>query len=200
MKRSLLILTHATLLAVIAAMSHAQSAAPVLVAKFVVTLNTKSAKAGDAVVAMTEKPAKMADGRAIPKGSLISGKVVAVKSKSAGNGNSILAIMFDHIEVKGTRLPIEGQIVAIGPRSIPDTPDNSYIGIGNSTPTLVIDPVSSTTDNRDGNHDGLGIAAGSTLPGVTVTLHLNEAGAVELNGYKRDIKLGSTVLVKVRLN
>ena len=194
-----LILTHAALLAVMAAMSQAQSAAPVLVAKFVGTLNTKSAKAGDAVVAVTERPAKMANGTQIPKGSLITGKVVAVTSKSAGNANSALAIRFDQIEVKGARLPIEGQIVAIGVRSAPVTPDNSYLGIGHSTPTLVIDPVSSTTDSGD-SHDPLGIAAGSTLPGVTVALHLNDAGAVELTGYKREIKLGSSVLVKVRLN
>ena len=78
----------AALLAVIAAMAHAQSAAPVLLAKFVGTLNTKAAKAGDAVVAITEKPAKMADGKEIPKGSLITGRVAGVKSKNDGNGNS----------------------------------------------------------------------------------------------------------------
>jgi hypothetical protein len=194
------ILTHAALLAVIAAMAHAQSAAPVLLAKFVGTLNTKAAKAGDAVVAMTEKPAKMADGKEIPKGAPITGKVAAVKSKNDGNGNSTLAIKFDQIEVKGARLPIEGQIVAIGHRSETDTPDNSYLGIGHSTPTMVIDPVSSILDKSGSSHDSLGIAAGSTLPGVTVTLHLNDADAVELNGYKRDFKLDSSVLVKVKLN
>jgi hypothetical protein len=194
------ILSQATLLAVIAAMAHAQSATPVLVAKFVGTLNTKSAKPGDAVVAMTERPAKTADGKEILKGSLITGEVVAMQSKIAGNGNSTLAIKFDKIEVKGTRLPIEGQIVAIGRRSGPDIPDSSYLGFGNSTPSVLVAPVSSTTDGSGGGHDGLGIVAGSTLPGVTVAPQLNDAGATELNGHKRDIQLDSSVLVKVKLN
>lgn len=193
------ILSQATLLAVIASMAHAQSAVPVLVAKFVGTLNTKSAKAGDAVVAKTERPAKTGDGTEIPKGALITGKVVAVQSKSAGDGNSTLAIKFDTIEVKGTRLPIEGQIVAIGLRSGPDIPDNSYSGFGNSTPTVLVAPVSSTTE-RSGGGDGLGIVAGSTLPGVTVAPNLNDFGATELNGHKREIKLDSSVLVRVKLN
>lgn len=180
-------------------MAHAQSTAPVLLAKFVGTLNTKSAKDGDAVVAKTERPGKTADGKEIPKGSLITGKVVAMQSKSAGNGNSTLAIKFDTIEVKGVSLPIEGQIVAIGRRSGPDIPDNSYSGFGNSTPTVLVAPVSTTTDGSGGD-DGLGIVAGSTLPGITVALHLNDAGATELNGHKRDIKLDSTVLVRVKLN
>lgn len=64
---------------------------------------------------------------------------------------------------------------------------------------MVYEPVASTLD-KDNSRDGLGIAAGSTLPGVTVTLHVNDAGAVELNGYKRDIKLDSSVLVRVKLN
>jgi len=203
MKRSLqiasLILT-STLLALIQAMTHAQSVAPVVLAKFVGTLNTKTAKAGDAVVAMTEKPAKMADGKEIPKGSLITGRVAAVKSKNDGNGYSTLAIKFDQIEVKGAKLPIEGQIVAIGRHSEEDTPDNSYLGIGHSTPAMVYNPVSSTLDTSASSHDSLGISAGSTLPGITVTLHLNDADAVELNGYKRDVKLDSSVLVKVKLN
>lgn len=204
MKRSLqsvpLILTLAALVAITAATAGAESAAPVLLAKFVGALNTKAAKTGDAVVATTEKPAKMADGREIPKGSLIRGKVAAVTSKTGGNGNSTLAIKFNEIEVKGVTLPIEGQILAIGHHSETNTPDTSYLGIGHSTPTMVIDPVSSTLDKSSGTRDSLGIAAGSTLPGVTVTLHVNDAGAVELNGYKRDIKLDSSVLVKVRLN
>lgn len=124
------ILTRAALLAVIAAMVHAQSATPMLLAKFSGTLNSKTAKAGDAVVAVTEKPAKTADGKEVPKGSLITGKVAAVKSKSDGNGNATLAIKFDQIEIKGAKFPIDGQIVAIGHHSANDTPDNSYLGIG----------------------------------------------------------------------
>ena len=127
MKRSLqsvpLILTLAALVAITAATAGAESAAPVLLAKFVGALNTKAAKTGDAVVATTEKPAKMADGREIPKGSLIRGKVAAVTSKTGGNGNSTLAIKFDEIEVKGVTLPIEGQILAIGHHSETNTPD-----------------------------------------------------------------------------
>lgn len=198
-QNALFLLNRVALLAVIAAMAHAQSAAPLLLAKFVGTLNSKTARAGDGVVAVTEKPAKTADGKEIPKGSLITGKLAAVKSKADGNGNSTLAIKFDQIEIKGARFPIDGQIVAIGHHSAIDTPDNSYLGIGHSTPAMVYQPVASTLD-KNSSRDSLGIAAGSTLPGVTVTLHVNDAGAVELKGYKRDIKLDSSVLVRVKLN
>lgn len=192
-------LVFTVLLAVIPSMTNAQSPAPLLLAKFAGTLNSKTAKAGDAVAAVTEKPAKTADGKTIPKGSLITGKLAAVKSKADGNGSSILAIKFDQIEINGAKVPIDGQIVAIGRRTANDTPDNSYLGIGHSTPAMVYDPVASTLD-KDSSRDSLGIAAGSTLPGVTVTLHVNDAGAVELNGYKRDIKLDASVLVRVKLN
>lgn len=187
-------LSQVALLAVIAPMVHAQSVAPMLVAKFVGTIDTKSAKAGEAVVAKTERPGKTADGKEIPKGSLITGEVVAMQSKSGGNGTSVLAIKFDTIEVKGAKVPIKGQIIAIGRRSGADIPDSSYIGVGNSTPTVLVAPVSTTTDGS--GNDGVG----STLPGVTVALHLDDAGATELNGHKRDIKLDSSVLVKVKLD
>jgi len=194
------ILTQAALFAVILTVAHSQNAAPVLVAKFVGNISTKSGKVGDAVVAKTEKPAKTADGRDIPKGSQITGKVVAVHSRKAGSGDSMLAIKFDQIETKGAKLPIEGQIMAIGHSSGSEQSDNSYLGIGNSAPTLTVDPLARTIAKSDGSDDGLGIAVGSTLPGVTLALHLNDSGATELNGYKRDIKLDSAVLVKVKLN
>jgi hypothetical protein len=192
------ILTHAAFLCLVVIAAHAQSAHPVLVAKFVGVLNTKSAKAGDAVIAKTAKVAKAADGKEIPKGSQVIGKVVAVDAKQSRSGDSLLAIKFDQLEVNGARFPIEGQIVAIGPFTQSDLPDNSYLGIGHSTPVLVVDPVASTLDGS--GKDGLGIATGSLLPGVTIATHLNDAGAIELRGYRRDIKLNAMVLIKVRLN
>ena len=193
------ILGRIVLLASIATAANAQGASPVLVAKFAGNLSTKSAKVGDVVIAKTEKPAKIANGKEIPKGSQIIGKLVAVQAKQAGKSDSLLAIKFEQLDVNGEKLPIEGQIVAIGPAPAPGTPDTSYFGIGHSTPVFVVDPVASTTDQSDGK-DELGVVGASSLPGVTLALHLNDAGATELNGYKRDIKLNSTVLIKVKLN
>ena len=186
------ILGRIVLLASIATAANAQGASPVLVAKFAGNLSTKSAKVGDVVIAKTEKPAKIANGKEIPKGSQIIGKLVAVQAKQAGKSDSLLAIKFEQLDVNGEKLPIEGQIVAIGPAPAPGTPDTSYFGIGHSTPVFV-------TDQSDGK-DELGVVGASSLPGVTLALHLNDAGATELNGYKRDIKLNSTVLIKVKLN
>ncbi len=68
---------------------------PGLVAKFAVKLDTKSAKVGEAVSAKTVKAARAKDGTELPKGSKLTGQVVAVQSNKDRNGTASLAINFD---------------------------------------------------------------------------------------------------------
>jgi hypothetical protein len=174
----------------------AQSHAPVLAAKFVGALNTKSAKAGDSVTAKTVDTLKLGD-LDIPKGSMIAGTVASVRSREAGHGTSTLAIKFDHVELKdGAILRVQGLIVAIGPVSNSDgLGANSVLARGGAGSTPGMDP--SIQVGHPVNRDD--IPAGSSMEDVALALHFNSAGATELRGVHRDIRLDSDVMVKVAL-
>jgi hypothetical protein len=189
------------LLAACPAIALAQSAAPVLVAEFAGNLNTKSAKVGDALPAKTLKPSKLSDGTVVPKGSQLIGTVVAVQSKQAGNGTSNLAIKFDRLQLKdGASQPIHGRIAAIGNVSGVggDPTDGSLMARGGPSATSGLSPQSgSPTDSSD--NPGAPDAVGSTLKGVILALHLDDAGANHLEGVNIEIKLNSAVMIKVIL-
>ena len=77
-------------------------------------LDSKSAKAGDAVVVKTTEQATTASGVEIPKGSKITGHVVDVAPKGQGGDNSRLTIQFDQAEIKGGQnLPIRSVIQSV---------------------------------------------------------------------------------------
>ncbi|MGB6688812.1 MAG: hypothetical protein WBE76_13330 [Terracidiphilus sp.] len=173
-----------------------QSHAPVLVAKFVGALNTKSAKAGDPVSAKTVDKLNLGD-LEIPKGSMIAGTVVSVQSREAGHGTSSLAIKFDHVELKGGAiLRIQGLIVAIGPVSNSDgLGANSVLARGGAGSTPGMDPSIEVGHAR--NRDD--IPAGSSMEDVALGPRFNSAGATELRGVHRDIRLDWDVMVKVAL-
>jgi len=89
-------------------------------------LDTKSAKAGDAVVVKTTAQATTANGIEIPKGSKITGHVVDVASKAQGGDNSRLTIQFDQAEIKGGQnLPIRSVIESVAPAGTAAVPDTS---------------------------------------------------------------------------
>ena len=78
-------------------------------------LDSKTAKTGDSVVVETKSPAKTADGTEIPKGSKLVGHVLGVQA-SGGAENSQVALVLDHIELKGGQsVPIHSQIQSIAP-------------------------------------------------------------------------------------
>ncbi len=168
--------------------------APVLAAKFVGALNTKSAKVGDPVTARTVSSVKLAD-LEIPRGSTIVGTVASVRSRDAGHGTSSMAIRFDHVELKGGAiLRIQGLIVAIGPVSNTDgLGANSVLARGGAGSTAGIDP------QMEIGHAVDDIPAGSTMEGVALGVQFDSAGATELRGVHRDIRLDSDVMVKVAL-
>ena len=78
-------------------------------------LDSKTAKTGDSVVVQTKSSAKTADGTEIPKGSKLVGHVIGAQPSGAGE-NSQVALLFDHIELKGGQsVPIHSQIQSIAP-------------------------------------------------------------------------------------
>lgn len=170
--------------------------APVLVTRLNGNLDTKSAKAGDTVSAKVVQELKLPD-LDVPKGSRIVGTIVSVQSKQAGNGTSALAIKFDHVELKsGAVLRIQGLIVAIGQTSNSDgLGANSVLSRGGAGSTPGID--ASMEIGHPRNQDD--IPPGSSLDGVALGLHLNADGATELRGVHTEIKIDSSVMLKVAL-
>ena len=78
-------------------------------------LDSKTAKTGDSVVVQTKASAKTANGTEIPKGSKLVGHVIGAQPSGAGE-NSQVALLFDHIELKGGQnLPVHSQIQSIAP-------------------------------------------------------------------------------------
>ena len=179
----------------------AQNAAPALIAKFSTSLNTRTAKVGDTVQARTVKPAKLADGTMIPKGTKLIGRVAVVQSKQDGNGKSTVAIAFDKLEMKnGSSLPIKGQILAIWPP--PEYPGNLYFDMrvgairaeDQKPGTNAAHRVPSRSSDGEDN-----IKPGSTLEGVSIESRMNALGATPLHGLGREVKLDYEVGIKVEL-
>ena len=84
-------------------------------AELVSKLDSKTAKTGDNVVAQTTSSVKTADGTEIPKGSKLMGRVIAAQPSASGT-NSQVALLFDHIEIKGGQsLAVHSQIQSITP-------------------------------------------------------------------------------------
>jgi hypothetical protein len=64
-------------------------------------LDSKSAKAGDAVVVKTTEKIKTAEGTVIPRGSHLIGHVAAVQAHGSGQADSSMSLVFDRAELKG---------------------------------------------------------------------------------------------------
>ncbi len=101
--------------------------------ELVSTLDSKTAKAGDNVVVQTKESVKTADGTSIPTGSKLVGHVVGVQSSESGT-NSQVALLFDHVELKGGQsLPVRSQIQSITPPSGAASTGASAAAPGSST-------------------------------------------------------------------
>jgi hypothetical protein len=172
-----------------------QISAPMIVAKLEGNLSTKNAKVGDPITAKTTKDLKLKD-LDIPKGSKLVGAIAAVESEKAGNGTSALAIKFDQVELKGgSVLRTLGQIVGIAPSTDSGLGFDSVLGRGGVGSTPGLDPHTGAAVVRDDTD----IPLGSSVEGVALGLHLNTGGATELRGMHRDIKLDSSIVIKVAL-
>jgi hypothetical protein len=175
-------------------------AGPVLVAKIAENLSSKNAKAGDIVTAKTVEPGKLTDGTAVPKGSMLTGKVAGVRSKKQGDGTSLLIFRFDQIEPKGgTAIPIQCLVTAIGPSMGPKSSIgyNSVMGRGGAGSTVGLDPA--TGADKWAAKDENDIPRGSTIPGVGLGRLTNPEWTTALRGTHTEIDLDSDVVVKVQL-
>jgi hypothetical protein len=174
-----------------------------LMAELTSKLDTKSAKVGDVVIAKTVTESRMTDGSTIPKRSKLEGKVTQVESKAAGDGNASVAILFDHLEVKGgQQKPIHGVLLAIAPRpSLSDQEASS-----GSLPQASTRSVGTTAAATGGAFATGGgeqqpeiMAPGSTVKGVQLDTKLTTDGSSVLRASNKDIHLESGMKIQVGL-
>ena len=121
-------------------------------------LDSKTAKTGDSVVVQTKSATKTADGTAIPKGSKLVGHVVGAQS-SGGGENSQLALLFDHIELKGGQsVPVHSQVQSIAPAG-------GAASAGGSAP-MSGPPAGGSSPSANGANSGSGGASGAQPQGA----------------------------------
>ncbi|MGD1081671.1 MAG: hypothetical protein ABR881_25415 [Candidatus Sulfotelmatobacter sp.] len=94
-----------------AAIGH--GAVPVKVVK---TLDSSKLKEGDTIEVATAGSFKLADGTLVPKGSKLTGQVMAAKARSKGDPDSQLTLTFDKLNVaNGKQITVKGTVQAVFP-------------------------------------------------------------------------------------
>jgi hypothetical protein len=77
-------------------------------------IDTKKAKIGDEVDAKTTTAAKLPDGRELPKGTKLVGKVTDVRAKSKEDKTSHLAFSLDHAVLRdGQEVPVRAAVTSM---------------------------------------------------------------------------------------
>jgi hypothetical protein len=120
-------------------------------------VDTKNAAVGQEVTARTTQTARLADGTTLPKGTKLVGHVTSVQAqdKNAGRSGSLLAITFDHAEMKGGQtLQLRTVMQAVAPPTAMAMGDNSTM----SAPT---GPINAGTSNSGSTRGGLSTGVGS---------------------------------------
>jgi hypothetical protein len=142
-------------------------------------LDSKTAKTGDSVVVQIKTPVKTPDGTVIPKGSKLVGHVLAAQPSQAGQ-NSQMALVFDHVELKGGRtMPIHSQIQSISPAAgaassggppAPAGATNGSQAGGTTNPSTsgAANGASSATQASGGSPGDASAANGGPAPGTVV--------------------------------
>lgn len=84
--------------------------------KVVKTLDSSKLKEGDTIEVATAGSFKLADGTLVPKGSKLTGQVMAAKARSKGDPESELTLTFDKLNIaNGKQLSVKGMVQAVFP-------------------------------------------------------------------------------------
>jgi len=163
-------------------------------------LDTKRSRVGDPVTARTLNPLRLDDGKVLPAGSTLAGKVTQVQPKSGGG--AMLAINFDRVAMKGSDpMAVHGLVVAVAPA--PSMADS-----GGSTADL---PLGSGGDSKGrmtaatgtGINDAKSalppIQAGSGIKGVVLNPTPAADGSSVLQSTEKDIRLESGTRLEIGL-
>ncbi len=154
-------------------------------------LDSKTAKAGDAVELKTTEKATMADGTVLPKGTKIMGHVTEAQPYISNTDNGRLTLQFDQAEVKnGQNMPIRSALETVTPAmsdtdassampmSSPSAPSNPNGAAPNGTasPGTPAATAAGARSASDNTNPGVSPATGATsgpAPGTTVAKNGN---------------------------
>ena len=130
-------------------------------------LDTKEAKAGDAVVVKTTSPATMAEGVEIPKGSKIMGHIIDVAPQGQGSENSRVTIQFDQAQVQGGKnMPIRSVIQSVAPPGAPAAPDVAG-GPSATAPSSGVTAPGNTPSGANSASTATGAGPSQSAPGAS---------------------------------
>lgn len=146
-------------------------------------LDSKTAKAGDAVIAKTRQNLRAADGSVIPKGAKLVGHVADVQAHTSSEADSHLSIVFDRVEWSGGHsVPVHSVIQAVTP------PVNAFAS-GSADGDALGGPIGGAGSRGGGGARGSGGllggtagAAGSATGNVGTGLGANAGGALRTAG------------------
>lgn len=158
-------------------------------------LDSKKLKVGDTVEAQVPSMVHTAGGMTIPSGTKVIGHVTEVKSRSKGDAESTLGIVFDKINLgRNEDKPIKGIIQAVAPNPNAEINTGGGVGYGGMNETMEKPP---TPDLKRGpvqllNEQSVGVL------GIK-NLELSSNGV--LTSSNKDIKLdsGTRILLNVTM-
>ncbi len=134
------------------------------------SLDSKKLKEGDAVTARIAADLRMKDGTDIPRGSKVTGHVTEAKSRSKGDSQSALGIIFDKISLPdGKEMAIKGEIQAVAPNPNSGTADSGGVNYPGMMP----------------GHEGSG--AGTTAPAAPSAPASQQSGRPLLNAQSKGV-------------
>jgi len=168
----------------------AQKAAQILIPVTLTTsLDSKKRKAGDEVIVKTAAAVHLVDGTVIPRGEKVVGHVSEAKARSGGDPESLLAIVFDKVNLPGGKtLVIKGTMQAVGPN--PGDTSGGGVGYGDLKQMATHAPEgggSSTVPLLDEQSEG--------VHGIK-DLQLSPDGVLKSEGKTVKLEFGSQVIVR----
>lgn len=131
-------------------------------------VDTKNAKVGQEVTARVTDDAQLADGTRLPKGTKLTGHVVAVQARTEQQAGALLALTFDQAELKG------GQ--KVGLRSVLEM----------VSPPGGVSAAANANDHM-GMGDGMGAGSMDANAGMNGRTSINPGGGGVLGGMGRGI-------------
>lgn len=186
-----------------AAVGH--GAFPVKITK---TLESSKLKAGDAIEVETAGGFKLPDGTLVPKGSKLTGHVVAAAAHSKGDPQSQLTLAFDKLSVaNGKVLTVKGTVQAVFPP--PDEVDpgmpatSAHQGGGGMTPTPPAPGYTPTNDIKVGSNTSSNSNVAPAMDPKSVGVQGIDNLQLEdgiLSSHGKQVKLGSGVRMIVHVD
>jgi hypothetical protein len=130
-------------------------------------IDTKNAKAGDAVVLKTTEKATISSGVVIPKGSKITGHVIEVQAHDKTNENSKLTLQFDQAQLKdGQTMPIKSVLQSLSPAPGSDAGQAAPFGSGAAPGAPTASP---STGAPGGSAGSIGTTSSAPMPPQATT-------------------------------